>query len=140
MAEKFCVLSAAVPEMVYHTGDLVRWNSEDQLEYLGRMDFQVKLRGYRIELGEIETALSAVPGVERALCVYLHDKGKILAFTMGEADKTAITAALHETLPAYMIPNIFMQVDEMPMTKNGKIDRNALMELYQNRKRGARNG
>ena len=47
---------------------------------------------------------------------------------------------LRETLPAYMIPNIFMQVDEMPMTKNGKIDRNALMELYQNRKRGARNG
>ena len=57
-----------------------------------------------------------------------------------EADKAAITAALHETLPAYMIPNIFMPVDEMPMTKNGKIDRNALMELYQSRKRGTRNG
>ena len=96
--------------------------------------------GHRIELGEIETALCAVPGVERALCMYLHDKGKILAFTTGEGDKAAITDTLRETLPAYMIPNIFMQVDEMPMTKNGKIDRNALMELYQSRKRSARHG
>ena len=61
-------------------------------------------------------------------------------FTMGEADKAAITEKLREVLPSYMIPNIFMQVDEMPMTKNGKIDRNALMELYKNKKRGARNG
>ena len=81
-----------------------------------------------------------MPGVERALCMYLHDKGKILAFTTGEADKAAITEKLHVALPSYMIPNIFMQVDEMPMTKNGKIDRNALMELYKNKKRGARNG
>ena len=127
-------------ETIYRTGDLVRLTEDGELVYVSRKDFQIKHMGHRIELGEIETALSAVPGVERALCVYLHDKGKILAFTMGEADKAAITAALHETLPAYMIPNIFMQVDEMPMTKNGKIDRNALMELYQNRKRGARNG
>lgn len=127
-------------ETIYRTGDLVRLTENGELVYVSRKDFQIKHMGHRIELGEIETALSAVPGVERALCVYLHDKGKILAFTMGEADKAAITAALHETLPAYMIPNIFMQVDEMPMTKNGKIDRNALMELYQNRKRGARNG
>ena len=59
---------------------------------------------------------------------------------MGAADKAAITESLHVSLPSYMIPNIFMQVDEMPMTKNGKIDRNALMELYKNKKRGARNG
>ena len=101
-AEKFRVLGTSVPEMVYHTGDLVRWNSEDQLEYLGRMDFQVKLRGYRIELGEIETALCALDGVERACCIYLHEKGKILAFLCGTADKRAVTEALRETLPAGM--------------------------------------
>ena len=127
-------------EIIYRTGDLVRLTEEGELVYVSRKDFQIKHMGHRIELGEIETALSAVPGVERALCMYLHDKGKILAFTMGEADKAAITDKLHEALPAYMIPNIFMAVDEMPMTKNGKIDRNALLEMYKNKKRGARNG
>lgn len=125
-------------ETIYRTGDLVRLTEAGELVYVSRKDFQIKHMGHRIELGEIETALSAVPGVERALCMYLHDKGKILAFTTGEADKAAITEALRETLPAYMIPNIFMPVEEMPLTKNGKIDRNALMERYQNRKRSAR--
>ena len=133
-------LNSIYPETIYRTGDLVRLTEAGELVYVSRKDFQIKHMGHRIELGEIETALSAVPGVERALCIYLHDKGKILAFTVGEADKTAITEKLHENLPAYMIPNIFMQVEQMPMTKNGKIDRNALLELYKNRKRGARNG
>ncbi|MBQ4264144.1 MAG: amino acid adenylation domain-containing protein [Clostridia bacterium] len=127
-------------EIIYRTGDLVRLTEEGELVYVSRKDFQIKHMGHRIELGEIETALQAVPGVERALCIYLHDKGKILAFTCGAADKAAITEALHVSLPTYMIPNIFMQVDEMPMTKNGKIDRSALLELYKNKKRGGRNG
>ncbi len=127
-------------EVIYRTGDLVKLTEEGELVYVSRKDFQIKHMGHRIELGEIETALSAVPGVDRALCMYLHDKGKILAFTTGSADKAAITEKLHVALPSYMIPNIFMQVDEMPLTKNGKIDRNALMELYKNKKRGARNG
>ena len=125
---------------IYRTGDLVRLTEEGEMVYVSRKDFQIKHMGHRIELGEIETALCALDGVERACCVYLHDKGKILAFLCGTADKRAVTEALRETLPAYMIPNIFMPVDEMPMTKNGKIDRNALMELYQSRKRGTRNG
>ena len=133
-------LNRTHPETIYRTGDLVRLTESGDLVYVSRKDFQIKHMGHRIELGEIETALQAVPGVERALCVYLHDKGKILAFTSGSADKAAITEKLHESLPSYMIPNIFMPVDSMPMTKNGKIDRNALMELYQSRKRGARNG
>ena len=94
--------------------------------------------GHRIELGEIETALSAVEGVSRACCVYLHEKGKILAFTCGPADKKAITEALHDTLPSYMIPNLFMQVEEMPLNKNGKIDRNALQDMYRKAKEARR--
>ncbi len=128
------------PETIYRTGDLVRLTEDGQLVYVSRKDFQIKHMGHRIELGEIENALSAVAGVERALCMYLHDKGKILAFTTGEADKAAITQSLSVTLPSYMIPNIFVPVDEMPLTKNGKIDRSALMELYNSRKRGARRG
>ena len=77
--------------------------------------------------------------MDRALCIYLHDKGKILAFYTGSAEKNGIIEALKVSLPAYMIPNIFMQVESMPLTKNGKIDRAALMELYAARK-GKRNG
>lgn len=127
-------LNAAYLEPLYRTGDLVRINERGEMVYVSRKDFQIKHMGHRIELGEIETQLSAVPGVERALCVYLHEKGKILAFTTGPADKHAITSALKETLPDYMIPNLFMQVEEMPLNKNGKIDRNALLERYNHRK------
>ncbi len=127
-------LNTAYREPLYRTGDLVRLNERGEMVYVSRKDFQIKHMGHRIELGEIETQLSAVPGVERALCVYLHEKGKILAFTTGPADKHAITAALRETLPDYMIPNLFMQVEEMPLNKNGKIDRNALLERYNHRK------
>lgn len=127
-------------ETIYRTGDLVKLTEDGEMVYVSRKDFQIKHMGHRIELGEIETALCAVDGVSRACCIYLHDKGKILAFTCGEADKAAITAALRETLPAYMIPNIFVAVDAMPMTKNGKIDRNALMDVYAARKKEARHG
>ncbi len=133
-------LNPALPELIYRTGDLVRMTETGEMVYVSRKDFQIKHMGHRIELGEIETAITAVPGVSRCCCVYLHDKGKILAFTCGEADKTEIAAALRETLPAYMIPNIFMNVDAMPLTKNGKIDRAALMELYNAKKKEARRG
>lgn len=125
-------LNSAYLEPIYRTGDLVRLTEAGEMVYVSRKDFQIKHMGHRIELGEIETALCAVPGVSRACCLYLHDKGKILAFTCGEADKRQITAALRETLPAYMIPNVFMQVDAMPLNKNGKIDRAALGALYEN--------
>ena len=127
-------------ETIYRTGDLVRLEEDGQMVYVSRKDFQIKHMGHRIELGEIENAMMAVDGVSRACCIYLHERGKILAFTCGEADKAAITAALHVSLPDYMIPNIFMSVEAMPMTKNGKIDRNALMELYVASKKGARRG
>ena len=126
-------------DLIYRTGDLVRLTETGEMVYVSRKDFQIKHMGHRIELGEIETAISALPGVSRACCVYLHEKGKILAFTCGEADKRAITEGLRQTLPAYMIPNLFMQVDQMPLNKNGKIDRNALLELYQAKKE-ARHG
>ena len=123
-------LNKAYPELIYRTGDLARYNEEGDLVVLSRKDYQIKHMGHRIELSEIEVQMTAVPGVERALCAYLADKGKILAFYTGEADKAAITGALREILPGYMIPNLFMQVDAMPLNKNGKIDRAALLERY----------
>ncbi len=126
-------LNTAVPETIYRTGDLVRLCENGEMVYVSRKDFQVKHMGHRVELGEIECALCAVEGVERALCVYLHDKGKILAFTCGTADKQAIVRALRERLPSYMIPNLFMHVDAMPLNRNGKIDRDGLIALFQER-------
>ena len=131
-------LNSAYLEPIYRTGDLVRLEENGEMVYVSRKDFQIKHMGHRIELGEIETAISAVEGVSRACCVYLHDKGKILAFTCGSADKKVITDGLHDVLPAYMIPNIFMQVEEMPLNKNGKIDRNALTDLYKKAKEARR--
>ena len=133
-------LNGAYLEPIYRTGDLVRLTVRGEMVYVSRKDFQIKHMGHRIELGEIETALCALDGVSRACCVYLHERGKILAFVCGGGDKAALTAALRETLPDYMIPNLFVPVDEMPMTKNGKIDRAALMELYARRKKEARHG
>ena len=132
-------LGPAFLETIYRTGDLVRLAENGEMVYVSRKDFQIKHMGHRIELGEIETALCAVEGVERACCLYLHDKGKILCYTCGPAQKAQIVEALHVTLPAYMIPNLFRTIDAMPLNKNGKIDRNALMALYEKEKE-ARHG
>ena len=127
-------LNPNIFERIYRTGDLVRVSENGEWVYVSRKDFQVKHMGHRIELGEIEVKLNAVPEVDRALCVYLHDKGRILAFYTGTAEKQAIIDNLKKDLPEFMIPNIFMQVEAMPLTKNGKIDRAALMSLYEERK------
>lgn len=122
-------LNDRTPERIYRTGDLVRLTQKGEMIYVCRRDFQVKHMGHRIELGEIERALGAIAGVERACCIYLHDRGKIVAFLSGTWEKAEVIRALHETLPAYMIPNLFRAVDAMPLTANGKIDRAALTAL-----------
>ncbi len=126
-------------ERIYRTGDLVRINERGEYVYVTRKDFQIKHMGHRIELGEIETALSGIPGVNRAVCLYLSDKGRILAFIEGDATKDDIVAKLKVNLPEYMIPNVFTTVEQMPLNKNGKIDRQALMTSYLERK-GKRHG
>ena len=123
-------LNTSTPERIYRTGDLVRLCENGEMVYVSRKDFQIKHMGHRIELGEIETAIGAVEGVERACCIYLHERGKLLAFISGSAEKEAVLAALRERLPAYMIPGVMQSVDAMPLNKNGKIDRDALLALY----------
>lgn len=123
-------------ETIYHTGDLVRILPENEggMVYVSRKDFQIKHMGHRIELGEIDAAMTALSGVDRACCIYLHDKNKILCVHTGEADKSQLIPALGETLPSYMIPNIFMHIPQMPLNKNGKIDRQALEAQYRESK------
>ena len=111
---------------MYRTGDLARWLPEGNLEYLGRNDDQVKIRGMRIELGEIESALAAHPQVQEAL-VQSRD-GQLLAwFVPREALQIeALRTHLQASLPDYMLPAAYMQLDALPLTANGKLDRKAL--------------
>ena len=87
--------------------------------------------GHRIELGEIEAALQALEHMERACCIFDEPNTKILCFYVGELEAKEIIRQLTEKLPRFMIPNIFCRVEQMPITKNGKIDRKRLMTDYQ---------
>ena len=121
-------LHSAYRDVVYKTGDLAKYDADGNLVYLSRVDHQIKHMGQRIELGEIEAAAQAAEGVERACCIYDHARQRIRLYYTGTATKDELTAALHTALPPFMMPNTVKAVDEMPMTKNGKIDRTKLAE------------
>ncbi len=124
-------LNSCYPETIYRTGDIAAYNQNGELVYLTRKDYQIKHMGHRIELTEIETVLNAVCGVVRAVCIYYKEKAKILAFYTGEADKKALQQAVKTALPPFMMPNTFIALPALPMTKNGKIDRDAILREYQ---------
>ncbi len=130
-AEKFIEVDLfGKPERIYKTGDLARWFPDGNLEFLGRIDHQVKLRGYRIELGEIETVLSQHDAInEVVVALYQHDGNKSLAayLTLQQSvEIQTIREALKTRLPDYMIPASFTVLNQLPLTPNGKVDRNAL--------------
>ncbi|MFE2865284.1 amino acid adenylation domain-containing protein [Embleya sp. NPDC059259] len=120
----------------YRTGDLARRLPDGTLEFLGRADHQVKLRGFRIEPGEIEAALDAVAGVRRAVAG-VHE-GALVAAVVAEPEVRAdrLRAAAEKSLPAHMIPEHIVLVDELPLTANGKVDRRALAPLWGRRPAG----
>lgn len=108
-------------DIVYKTGDLVRINKNDEIEYVGRKDFQIKYMGYRIELGEIESAAIISNGIQRTCCAYQNEK--IVLFYQGDISEEELEDTLKERLPEYMIPKVFCKMDNLPMNANGKIDR-----------------
>ncbi|WP_217556694.1 non-ribosomal peptide synthetase [Paenibacillus sp. GbtcB18] len=119
---------------MYKTGDLARWLPDGSLEFLGRLDHQVKVRGYRIELGEIETALVRHEAVEEAVVLAREDASGGHTLTGYLVVKTEIPASeirffLGQSLPDYMIPAAFAQLEKFPLTPNGKTDRKALLGL-----------
>ena len=126
-------LNSAYPEMIYRTGDLAYYGEDGMFYFAGRKDFQIKHMGHRIELEEIDSAINAISGVDRACTFFDTAKNKIVTFYVGEAERKEIIDAMKTKVPEFMIPNVFMQVDEMPLTKNGKIDRNELKEIYANK-------
>ncbi len=117
---------------IYRTGDQVRWTREGDLEFHGRQDGQIKVRGYRIELGEIEVAVSQHPDIQEVVVLCREDSpgGKeLVAYVVGEKIKEVVPvlrAYLLERLPEYMVPSVFVVLDLMPLTPNGKIDKASL--------------
>ena len=118
---------------LYRTGDLVRYLADGELEFLGRVDHQVKLRGYRIELGEIEAVLQAHEQVRAALVQVrkLESGRQLVAYVVtntaaGEDPVKQLRGYLRERLPEYMVPGVFVRLEAMPLTPNGKVDRRAL--------------
>jgi len=121
------------PVRMYHTGDLCRWNEDGQIEYLGRIDTQVKLRGFRIELGEIENKALNIEGVRQAAAEVRKVMGNehlVLYYTLDEgsslSDEGIQLALATSSLADYMVPDVYMKLDVMPMTPNLKINRKAL--------------
>ena len=119
---------------MYRTGDLCRWLSDGTVEYLGRLDHQVKLRGFRIELGEIEAAALTYMGVREAVAVVREEAGggRLVAYVVAEhgaeVNQSQLRAHLAERLPEYMVPSVFVVLDSLPLTPSGKVDRRALPE------------
>lgn len=133
-AEKFVPhpYSSAPGARLYRTGDQVRWLPDGSLEFLGRIDQQVKIRGFRVELGEIEASLNRHEGVREAVVVArAGDSGtrKLVAYVVfeaGEVGSAELRSYLQQRLPPYMVPSQFVSLTELPLTVNGKVDRQAL--------------
>ena len=130
--ERLPLSSDGQPVRMYRTGDICRWNDEGQLEYIGRTDDQVKLRGFRIEMGEIESCASKFEGISQAVAVIRPIGGSAtlcLYYTAhGNINESALCDYLSQSLANYMVPLAYMQLDALPFTPNGKVDRRRLPE------------
>ncbi|AOK18296.1 non-ribosomal peptide synthetase [Burkholderia cepacia] len=127
-AERFVPDPFVPGARMYRTGDLARRRADGALDYLGRVDTQVKLRGQRIEPGEIEALLRAAPGVNDAVVIVRDAQlvGYVARGDAGPLDRAALLDALRAQLPAYMVPSQLIELDALPVTPNGKCDRHAL--------------
>src|SRR5579864_9296324 len=131
-------------ERLYRTGDKVRWRGDGELEYLGRLDNQVKIRGYRIELGEIEAQVAGYEGVRQTAVVVREDKAnepRLVAYVsfkpgVTNGDWESLKDYLKSQLPEYMVPSAIVELAELPLTTNGKLDERALPRPETVTKRG----
>lgn len=130
-AEKFVLYPVdGTEQRMYRTGDLGSYDEEGNIVFAGRKDFQIKHMGYRIEPGEIEAAIGALPEIHACVCIYLETTDEILLFYQGKIKQEALSAAISGKLPAYMRPNKFIRIRQMPYNSNGKVDRKLLKTNY----------
>jgi acyl-coenzyme A synthetase/AMP-(fatty) acid ligase/acyl carrier protein len=141
-AEKFIAnpFSPDPASRLYRTGDLARYLADGNIEFLGRIDDQVKVRGYRIELGEIEAVLGQHPAIQQAVVLAREDSPgdkRLVAYTVAAAGSAPsaneVRSFLQQKLPEYMVPSAFMFLESLPLTPNGKLDRKALPAPDQSR-------
>lgn len=124
-------LNSHYPELIYRTGDLAQYNSQGELVYATRKDFQIKHMGHRIELGEIEFAINSIQEIEGNVCLYDKECSKIICIYQGrDIDAKYILYQLKPLLPKFMFPHIFIEMELLPLNKNSKIDRVLLQEHY----------
>lgn len=118
-------------DKIYRTGDLVKYNSLDEIVYICRKDFQIKHQGHRIELGEIETAASSIANVYQSCALYNADSQKIVLFYTGtnEITEKDVYKGITTKVPKYMMPSVIHKIEEFPLNINGKIDRIKLKEM-----------
>ncbi|MCK4259937.1 MAG: amino acid adenylation domain-containing protein, partial [Halanaerobiales bacterium] len=120
-----------IGERMYRTGDLGRWRSDGMIEFIGRVDYQVKIRGYRIEIGEIEAQLLKHKAVKEVAVIDRDDMGGtryLCAYFVSDSELMDLREYLLNVLPEYMIPAFFIQLEKLPLTLNGKLNRKALPE------------
>jgi natural product biosynthesis luciferase-like monooxygenase protein len=146
-AERFVHINgiAGANGRLYRTGDLAAWREDGRIEFLGRLDHQVKIRGHRIEMGEIEHAMGLTGDVRTAAVVpkeRRQGEWDLVAFYVsvsgGELDEGVLRQELAARLPDYMIPSVFVKLDALPLTPNGKVDRKTLMSIPLGQRSGSR--
>ncbi|MDO5294812.1 MAG: amino acid adenylation domain-containing protein [bacterium] len=128
-------LNDKYPELIYRTGDLGKRNEYGELVFVSRKDYQIKHMGHRIELGEIEVNVNMFDGIKSSCCIYDKESGKIVLYYVGDVTKKELTAYLKDRLPRYMIPNRIEQLERMPLTSNGKLDRVTLKQKFMESKK-----
>ncbi len=128
-------LNTAYPEFIYRTGDIGKYNDRGELLFISRKDYQIKHMGHRIELGEIEVILNMHEAIKLACCIFDDERKKIVLYYTGDISAKDITIYMKDKLPRYMVPNVVKNIDDMPLTANGKINRVFLKEDYINSKK-----
>ncbi|HHL31619.1 MAG TPA: non-ribosomal peptide synthetase, partial [Oceanospirillales bacterium] len=128
--QRFIVNPYGKDDILYQTGDLVRYLSDGSLDFIGRADQQVQIRGFRIELGEIEAHINAIENINSSVVIVENEQ--LIAYICTESDLqeaeiiTSIKTQLQQQLPSYMLPSVFMFIEQIPLTANGKVDKKAL--------------
>jgi amino acid adenylation domain-containing protein len=122
-------LRPEIPDRIYRTGDLGRWNEHGELEFIGRADNQIKHMGHRIELGELESAAERIAGVSGACAVFDPERRRLALAYTGDADRKTVSAELRTMVPEYMLPSRTVKLDAIPLTGNGKTGRKSVLAL-----------
>ena len=125
-------LNPSYNDIIYRTGDIVRYGEDGNLIFVSRKDFQIKHKGNRIEMGEIEVAVNSIPGVTNAACIFDQPNDRIvLYYTTSDGQKRDIINSVKGKIPVYMFPDAIILLDAMPYNMNGKIDRIELKNMYE---------